>query len=125
MVVSKSQLKGAAPSVQASVQVLVPAGAVWKRTLVIPRSEAAVAASGTVARSGLPGSVSATATVLKSAAVEKVVFAFALAATNVALEEPTRSGISAASSAKAKKARFTRGLRRARRRCRATGRPGW
>ena len=54
---------------QAVVQVLAPAGEVWKTTEPMPRSEVATALSITVPRSGVPGSVSVTATVLKLAAL--------------------------------------------------------
>ena len=52
-----------------STQSLVPVGAYWIFTDAMPRSEVAVALSGTVPVSGEPGLVRLTATVLKSAAV--------------------------------------------------------
>ena len=85
---------------QATVQVPVPAGAVENTTEVMPRSEAAVAVTGTEPRSGVPGLVSTTATVLKSAAAAKVAPGLAVAATKVASDccRPTGSRIASRSS---------------------------
>ena len=63
---------------QAVVHVLAPAGEVWKTTELMPRLEVATALSITTPRSGVPGSVSVTATVLKLAAALKVWFGFVL-----------------------------------------------
>jgi hypothetical protein len=98
--------------VQATVQVPVPAGAVENTTEVIPRSEAAVAVRGTEPRSGLPGSVSATATVLKSPAAAKVEPGLAVAATKVASDCCVPTGSRIASSSSPIRARVRRVVRR-------------
>ena len=60
---------------QIAVQVPAPAGERWKVTEASVRSEVAVADSGTVDRSGVPGSPSETVTALKTADAANVVSA--------------------------------------------------
>ena len=83
---------------QIVVQVPAPAGERWKVTETSARSEVAVADSATVLRSGVPGSLRATETPLKTAEVAKVVPALLEAATNVAWERPTPPERAAAAS---------------------------
>ena len=83
---------------QTVVQVLAPAGEVWKTTLAMPRSEVATALSITVPRSGVPGSVSVTATVLKLAALLNTESGFVVPATNAACERPRPIGSRTAST---------------------------
>jgi hypothetical protein len=94
--------------VQATVQVPVPAGAVEKTTDAMPRSEAAVAASGTEPRSGVPGLASTTATVLKSAAELNCEPGLALPATKVASDSRIPTGIRTASTSSPIRARVRR-----------------
>ena len=86
---------------QAVVHVFAPAGEVSNVTEPMPRPEVATALSITTPRSGVPGSVSVTATVLKLAAELKVWFGFVLWATKAACEEPRPIGSRMASSASA------------------------
>ena len=101
VVVSKEQLYGEVLAVQAVVHVFAPAGEVSNITEPMPRPEVATALSITTPRSGVPGSVSVTATVLKLAAALKVWFGFVLAATKAASDEPRPTGSRMASSASA------------------------
>src|SRR3954471_22636595 len=95
VVVSSEHANGATVSVHSSVHVPAPAGEVWKRTEAMPRSDAAVAEPATVPRSGVPGSLRATATVLKSAAVANEAAGFAEEATNAAPEVVKPAGTAA------------------------------
>ena len=79
--VSHEQLYGEVLAVQAVVHVFAPAGEVSNVTEPMPRLEVATALSITTPRSGVPGSVSVTATVLKLEAALKVWFGLLLWAT--------------------------------------------
>ena len=96
-VVSHVQMKGARLSVHAVVHVLAPAGEVWKTSSLMPRSEAAVASSVTLPRSGEPGSLRATETVLKLAAALKTEPELAVWATKAASDWRTPTGSRTAS----------------------------
>ncbi len=99
---------------QTVVQVLAPAGEVWKTTLAMPRSEVATALSITVLRSGVPGSVSVTATVLKLAALLNTEPGFVVPATNAACERPRPIGSRTASTSSPVRAQVIRLVRKAR-----------
>ena len=124
VVVSKSQVNGAGVSVQASVQVLAPAGEVWKRTLAMPRSEAAVAASARAAAQRRAGIGERDRDRVEVRRRGEGVPGFALAATKVAPEARTRNGTTRTRSAKAKRRASRRRLRR-RAWCRARAGRGW
>ena len=99
--VSHAQLYGEVLAVQAVVHVLAPAGEVSNVTEPMPRLELATALSITTPRSGVPGSVSVTETVLKLAAALKVWFGFVLWATKAASDEPMPIGSRMARTARA------------------------
>ena len=84
-----------------------PAGEVWKTTELMPRSDVATALSITVLRSGVPGLVSETATVLKLAALLNTELGFVVAATNVASEFRRPIGSRTASSTSPARAHLT------------------
>ena len=113
-VVSQLQLYGAALSVQAVVQVLAPAGEVWKTTVPMPRSEVATALSVTLPRSGEPGSVIETKTVLKLDALLKIEPGLLEPATNAASELRRPTGSSTASTTSPVRAHVMRLVRKAR-----------
>src|SRR4051812_24365128 len=93
---SQLQLYGALVSVHRSVQVVVPAGAAWIRTLAMPRSDAAVLDSATTPCRLVPGSAMETATVLKSAAEVNALPGVAVAAWKSAPDAVTPGTHSAA-----------------------------
>ena len=95
---SHEQVYGAAVGAQMVVHVPAPAGERAKVTETSGRSEVAVADSGTLERSGVPGSLSEAVTALKTAEAANVVPAWSELATKVAWERPTPPERAAAAS---------------------------